>query len=108
MPEHGRRSTTDGWPRVIVPVLSRMTAVMRWACSSAAPSRTRIPASAPLAVPTMIAVGVASPMAHGQAMIRTATAAVNAAGSARLGAEQQPERRTRPPPSARPPGRTGR
>ena len=37
-----------------------------------------IPSWAPRPVPTMIAVGVASPSAHGQAMIRTATAAVNA------------------------------
>ena len=33
-------------------------------------------------VPTMIAVGVASPSAHGQAMISTATAAVNASSAA--------------------------
>ena len=41
------------------------------AVSSAAPSRTRIPSSAPFPVATMIEVGVASPIAHGQAMIRT-------------------------------------
>ena len=35
--------------------------------------RKRIPTSAPLPVPTMIDVGVASPRAHGQAMIRTDT-----------------------------------
>ena len=37
-----------------------------------------MPSWAPRPVPTMIAVGVASPRAHGQAMISTATAAVNA------------------------------
>ena len=37
-----------------------------------------MPSSAPRPVPTMIAVGVASPSAHGQAMISTATAAVKA------------------------------
>ena len=68
---------------VIVPVLSRTTAVTRCASSSAAPSRMRMPVSAPLPVPTMIAVGVARPMAHGQAMIRTAIAVDSANG--RLG-----------------------
>ena len=37
-----------------------------------------MPASAPLPVPTMIAVGVARPMAHGQAMITTPMNAVSA------------------------------
>ena len=37
-----------------------------------------MPSCAPRPVPTMSAVGVASPSAHGQAMISTATAAVNA------------------------------
>ena len=44
-----------------------------------------MPSCAPRPVPTRIAVGVARPIAHGQAMISTATAAVNA-----------PRRRTRP------------
>ena len=62
----------------MVPVLSSTTVVIRWASSSAAPSRIRIPCSAPLPVPTMIAVGVARPMAHGQAMMSTAIALVSA------------------------------
>ena len=37
-----------------------------------------MPSWAPRPVPTMIAVGVARPRAHGQAMISTATAAVKA------------------------------
>ena len=37
-----------------------------------------MPASAPRPVPTMIAVGVARPIAHGQAMTRTLTNAVSA------------------------------
>ena len=41
----------------------------------------RIPSCAPRPVPTSSAVGVARPSAHGQAMINTATAAVNAAGA---------------------------
>jgi hypothetical protein len=36
------------------------------------------PSSAPLPVATITAVGTANPIAHGQAMIRTATAAANA------------------------------
>ncbi len=38
----------------------------------------RMPFSAPLPVPTMIDVGVASPRAQGQAMISTATALISA------------------------------
>ena len=41
----------------------------------------RIPSCAPRPVPTMSAVGVASPSAHGHAMISTATAAENAASA---------------------------
>lgn len=44
--------------------------------SSTSPPLTRIPSSAPRPVPTMMAVGVARPNAHGHAMISTATAAV--------------------------------
>ena len=58
----------------MVPVLSS-TMTLTW------PARSRVslflkrtPFSAPLAVPTMMAVGVASPMAQGQAMTSTATA----------------------------------
>ena len=47
---------------------------MIWpARSRISPPRIRIPFSAPLPVPTRIAVGVARPIAHGQAMIITAT-----------------------------------
>ncbi len=62
-----------GRPWVMVPVLSRTTAVSRRAVSSASPSPMRMPSSAALPVPTMTAVGVARPRAQGQAMIRTAT-----------------------------------
>ncbi len=37
-----------------------------------------MPADAPRAVPTMMAIGVASPSAHGQAMMSTATAFTSA------------------------------
>ena len=65
---------TVGRPWVMVPVLSRTTAVTLRAVSSASPSPIRMPSSAALPVPTMTAVGVARPRAQGQAMMRTATA----------------------------------
>ena len=67
-PDAGTTASTTGRPSVSVPVLSRTTAVTRCAVSSASPPRMRMPASAPRPVPTMIAVGVARPIAHGQAM----------------------------------------
>ena len=66
-------SVTRGLPSVIVPVLSSTTTSSLCAVSSAAPSRMSTPFSAPLPVPTMIAVGVASPRAHGHAITSTAT-----------------------------------
>ncbi len=71
-------SATVGRPRVNVPVLSSTTVSTRWAISSAAPPRMRIPASAPRPVPTMMAVGVARPIAHGHAMTTTPMKAVSA------------------------------
>ncbi len=68
---------TAGRPSVSVPVLSITTVSIRPAISSASPPRTRIPASAPLPVPTMIAVGVASPIAHGHAITTTPMNAVS-------------------------------
>ena len=63
-----------------------------------------MPCSAALPVPTMIAVGVARPSAHGQAMISTAIAACKRERQARLGAERPASRRR----SARPgPGSAG-
>src|SRR5215204_22061 len=72
-PFNGITSVRRGSPRVSVPVLSSTTVVSLWASSRASPPLTRIPRSAPLPVPTMIDVGVARPIEHGQAMIRTAT-----------------------------------
>ena len=67
-----------GLPSVKVPVLS-MTSVSTFSRrSSASAFFTRTPAVAPRPVPTMIAIGVARPSAHGQAMIRTATAVTSA------------------------------
>ena len=66
-------------PAVIVPVLSSTTVSTRRVLSRISGPLIRMPSCAPRPVPTRIAVGVARPIAHGQAMIRTATAAVNAA-----------------------------
>ncbi len=63
-----------------VPVLSKMMVVMCCAFWSASAFLMRMPCSAPLPVPTMIAVGVARPSAHGHAMMRTATNVVSAKG----------------------------
>ena len=73
-PSCGTTAATVGRPWVMVPVLSRTTAVSRWAVSSASLLPMRMPSSAARPVPTMTAVGVARPSAQGQAMIRTATA----------------------------------
>ena len=70
---------TTGLPSVRVPVLSTTSAESRPACSSAAALRISTPSCAPRPVPTMIAVGVARPSAHGQAMTSTVTALISAA-----------------------------
>ena len=70
----------------------------------------RMPSCAPRPVPTMSAVGVASPSAQGHAMISTATAAVNAAAASAPASEPAGERRERDARSrrARRPPRPGR
>ena len=73
-------STSAIRPSVTVPVLSSTTVSTRRALSSTCGPRIRTPSCAPRPVPTSSAVGVASPSAHGQAMISTATPAVNALG----------------------------
>ena len=71
-------STSAIWPVVTVPVLSStMVSTRRVDSRTSGPLISR-PSCAPRPVPTISAVGVASPSAQGQAMIRTATAAVNA------------------------------
>ena len=75
-------AVTAGLPRVRVPVLSRTMASIRRACSRASPPRMRMPYSAALPVPTMMAVGVARPRAQGQAMISTAMAVLDGEGEA--------------------------
>jgi hypothetical protein len=65
-------------PVVTVPVLSTTTVSTRRVDSSTSGPLIRMPSCAPRPVPTISAVGVASPSAQGHAMISTATAAVNA------------------------------
>ena len=68
-------SVTVGRPSVSVPVLSSTMAFTLRAVSRLSASLIRIPFSAPFPMPTMMAVGVASPNAQGQAMMVTVTAA---------------------------------
>ena len=59
-------SVTAGLPRVTVPVLSSTTVPTLRRFSSASALLNRMPISAPLPVPTIMATGVARPNAHGQ------------------------------------------
>ena len=97
-PGPGTTSTRAIDPVVTVPVLSRTIVSTRRVDSSTSGPLIRMPSWAPRPVPTSRAVGVARPRAQGQAMIRTATAAVKAI-SARLA--RRPARR-RGWPAARP------
>ena len=64
------RSVTDGEPAVRVPVLSKTTVVIVLILSKISPPFISIPNDAAIPVPTMTAVGVANPRAHGQAITR--------------------------------------
>ncbi len=64
-------SVTSGSPLVSVPVLSNTTVVILPAVSRAPPLLTRMPFSAPLPEPTMMAVGVARPSAQGHEITST-------------------------------------
>ncbi len=66
-------------PVVTVPVLSSTTVSTERVDSRTSGPLMSTPICAPRPVPTSSAVGVARPSAHGHAMMRTATAAVNAA-----------------------------
>ena len=74
---------------VTVPVLSSTTVSTRRVDSRICGPLIRMPSWAPRPVPTSSAVGVASPSAHGQAMISTATAAVNATSAPAPAASQK-------------------
>jgi len=62
----------------MVPVLSNTTTSSLPARSNASLDLNRIPCSAPKPVPTITAVGVANPIAHGQAITRTAIILIKA------------------------------
>ena len=68
------RAVICGCPTVRVPVLSNTTVSTRCATSSASASLIKMPCLAATPVPAMMAVGVASPSAQGQAITSTATA----------------------------------
>ncbi|EKD46585.1 MAG: hypothetical protein ACD_67C00162G0002 [uncultured bacterium] len=70
-------SVTSGFPCVSVPVLSKITAEILLAASNASPPFTSTPYSAPLPVPTISDVGVASPSAHGHAITITDVNAIS-------------------------------
>ena len=55
----------------MVPVLSSTTLWILWVTSRASPDLIKIPFSAPLPVPTIMATGVASPRAQGQEITNT-------------------------------------
>src|SRR4051794_33766284 len=67
-------SVSAGLPAVMVPVLSMTIVSSSWAVSRAAAERIRMPACAPLPVPTMMDRGGAGPGAQGHAMISRETA----------------------------------
>jgi hypothetical protein len=67
-------SRNVGLPSVSVPVLSTISVSMVRRLSMASASRNSTPADAARPVATITDIGVASPSAHGQAMISTATA----------------------------------
>ncbi|OPY59773.1 MAG: hypothetical protein A4E57_04666 [Syntrophorhabdaceae bacterium PtaU1.Bin034] len=73
-PGAGNVSTSLGFPRVRVPVLSTTRVSTFFITSIASAFLKRTPAVAPFPVATMIDMGVASPRAQGHAMMRTATA----------------------------------
>ena len=78
-PSNRPTSASSIFPSVTVPVLSRTMVVIWRVRSRTSGPLIRIPSCAPRPVPTMSAVGVARPSAHGHAMIRTATDAEKAA-----------------------------
>ena len=78
-PAASSSATSRGWPTVSVPVLSNATVSTRCATSSACTSLIRMPCCAATPVPAMMAAGVASPRAQGQAITSTATAWISAA-----------------------------
>ena len=74
-------SVTSGVPLVTVPVLSKIMVLTSFTFSRTSPFLIKIPILAPRPVPTINAVGVAKPRAHGHAITTTETAKINACAS---------------------------
>ena len=91
----GVTPTSSIRPSVTVPVLSSTIVSTRLVCSRISGPLISTPSCAPRPVPTINAVGVARPSAHGQAMISTATAAVNAVLALAPASEPAGERQER-------------
>jgi hypothetical protein len=73
------RSFINGYPKVRVPVLSNTTVVTRLIFSSTVPpSLIKTPNEAAIPVPTITAVGVASPSAQGHAITSVEIPKLNA------------------------------
>jgi indolepyruvate ferredoxin oxidoreductase len=75
-------SVTLGLPSVRVPVLSNIATETLLSVSMASPPLNMTPFDAPLPMPTIMAVGVASPRAQGHATTRIATAGIIAESGA--------------------------
>ncbi len=86
----GIQSVNAGSPLVMVPVLSNMIVLSRWAVSRASLFLNRMPMPAPLPVPTIMAVGVANPNAQGHAITSTATIRIIAGTNSPPTAHQTP------------------
>ena len=84
------RRATRGLPSVSVPVLSttRVSTAQRFERFGVL---KRMPVLRPSPMPTMIDIGVASPSAHGQAIISTATALTRPYASAGAGRPDGPD-----------------
>src|SRR6266540_1128021 len=93
-------AVTSGSPFVSVPVLSSTTVSRAAICSSAIAFLKRMPRCAPRPVPTMIAVGVASPSASGQVITTTVIATSSASKTGRSTTPNQTKNVPSPPISA--------
>ncbi|MNG13195.1 hypothetical protein D3C84_968570 [compost metagenome] len=69
--------STEGFPSVIVPVLSVINTLTLFMFSKASAFFISTPDCAPLPTPTITDIGVANPNAQGQAIINTAIALMN-------------------------------
>src|SRR3989344_4279796 len=84
-----------GFPWVRVPVLSKITVSILLAISSEVASFIKIPLLAALPEETIMAIGVARPKAHGQAMIKTATKFIRAKVNAGTGPKKNQKKKVK-------------